>query len=234
MGVAVSTSVDTAVNNERSTTMQIAQNDCSANCTQIQQGTTIVLTNTQTGNITFDQQCSADASCYMSNAVDQAVTEFQKAQASGTASPTLFPGIQINTTVNTTVNDISNSLTQILQNFCHANVNQTQQDTLIYATNSKTGDISFVQNGNAHAQCVMENTARMKLSMQQQGTATGTAGSQIGAIAGAIIAVIIIVVVIIAVIGIARNTINKKKPGEQEGQGGRAPRRQPTSIPRRR
>jgi len=216
MGAAFSTSVDTVVNNERATTFQQASNTCTANCVNLISGTTIVLTNTQTGNITFDQQCSANASCYMSNAVDQTVLAAQTAIASGSATPSLFPGIQVNTTVNTTSNDINLQLTQILQNFCHANVSNTTQNTLIYATNSTTGDISFIQNGNANAQCVMENTARMKLNMQQSGTATGVAGSQTGAIIGAIIGIVVVVVIIVALTALAKGTILKKKPDDQQ------------------
>ena len=218
MGAAVSTSVNTVINNQTANVFQEAENTCTANCVNLISGTTIVLTNTQTGNITFDQQCSADASCYMSNAVSQTTLAVQTAVANGMASPSLFPGIQVNTTVDTTENDISLNLTQILQNFCHANVSNNTQNTLIYATNSKTGDIGFTQNGNANAACVMENTARMQLNLQQAGTATGTAGSQIGAIAAAIIAIVVIVVIIVALTALAKGTILKKKPDQTDQQ----------------
>lgn len=218
MGIAVSTDVATAVNTSRSTTFQQAQNTCTASCNQIQQGTTIILSNTTTGNITFDQQCTANANCYMTNAVDQAVVEFQKAQASGTASPALFPGIQINTSVSTTVNDLTNDFTQILNNICTADINQVNYGTMIYATNSKTGDISFTQNGNATADCIMENTARLKLQMQQQGDATASAGSTIAGLASAIIGVIIVVVIIVAVVSIVRGTITKNEPKPGQNQ----------------
>jgi hypothetical protein len=232
MGIAVSTDVSTVVNTQKATTFQQAQNTCTASCNQIQQGTTIILSNTTTGNITFDQQCTANANCYMTNAVDQAVTQFQEAQASGTASPALFPGIQINTSVSTTVNDLQNDFTQILNNICSADINQVNYGTMIYATNSKTGDISFTQNGNATADCVMENSARIQLQMQQKGTATAAAGSTIAGLASAIIAAVIIVVIIVAVISIVRGTMSQKQEAQKQLQQGRTS--QPQQAPARR
>lgn len=208
MGIAVSTANTSVIQNAVNTTYQSAQNTCKAECNQTQSGTTIVLTNTTAGNITFSQKCTASASCYMDNALDAAVQTFQDAKAGSTASPSLFPGMQLNVTEASTKQDIKNEITQVMTNLCQGAVNQIQTDTIIYATDSTLKDIGFVQDGNANADCVMQNTARLTLQMKQAGSATAKAGGGISI--GMIILAVIILVVIMTVVG--------KKGKKNEGE----------------
>lgn len=203
MGLAISTSVSTNVLNAVNETVQTAKNTCSADCNQTISGAQIVLNNTTAGNIQFTQKCTADASCYMNNALDQAVDVYQKAAADTKAAPSLFPGIQINTSVSTNIQNIRDQLKQTLENICDGNVDQNIIDPLIYATDSTVGNIGFLQEGNAFASCVMENTGRLKLQMKQEGDATAKTGAAATGIGG-IIGLIIVVVIIVVVIGIIR------------------------------
>lgn len=219
MGTAVSTSVADSVQTAVNQTYQSAKNTCDANCNQLISGNVIVLNNSTAGNIQFTQRCTADASCYMKNAVDASVTAFQDAKVGANASPALFPGVQVNTTVSSNRQDITNELTQILENLCNANVNQTIQDNIIYATDSTLKDIGFLQEGNASARCVMENSARLQLQMKQTGDTTATSGRNLSFIS-AIIALVIIVVIIVVVMGaIKKNTAEKPKEGQGDQQG---------------
>lgn len=203
MGLAFSTSISTNVLNAVNETVQTAKNTCSADCNQTISGAQIVLNNTTAGNIQFTQKCTADASCYMNNALDQAVDVYQKGVAETGAAPSLFPGIQINTTVSTNVQNIRDQLKQTLENICDGKVDQNIEDPLIYATDSTVGNIGFLQEGNAFASCVMENTGRLKLQMKQEGDATAKAGAAATGIGG-IIGIILVVVVIIIIVGIIR------------------------------
>jgi hypothetical protein len=214
MGTAVSTSNSSVIQTAVNRTFQTASNACTATCNQLISGNVIVLDNSTAGDITFTQRCTADASCYMTNALEQAVTTFQGAKAEAGASPAMFPGIQLNVSQASTQTDITNELTQIMENLCTADVNQTVQDNIIYATDSTVGNIGFLQEGNASARCVMENSGRLQLQMRQEGDATAKAGGA-ASIIGAIIALVIVVVIVIFVMGKL-----KKNTSEQAGEPG--------------
>ena len=223
MGLAVSTSVSTVTQVAVNRTYQQAQNACTAECNQLISGNVIVLDNSQAGDITFTQRCSADASCYMSNAIEQAVTAFQTAKAEAAGAPSLFPGIQINTAVAVTDTQISNEMTQIMENLCEGEVNQNIEDNVVYATDSTVGNIGFLQEGNAFARCVMENSARLQLQMRQEGEAAASAGRGIAGLAG-LIGLIIVAVIVIAIIrGVASGKKEEKKDDQKKMDGQKAP-----------
>lgn len=206
MGTAVSTTVTNQVQNLVNTNFQSAQNSCTATCVNIQQGQVIVLNNTTAGNISFTQSCTADAKCYMTNALDATVAEYQKLNTNASAAPAFFPGIQINTTVSSTTQDITNQITQVMNNLCSGAVSNQQIGQIIYATDSTLQNISFVQSGNAKADCVMENTARLQLQMQQTGDLTAASGGSTSLIAGIIALVIVVVIIIIVARALKKNT----------------------------
>lgn len=212
MGAAVSTSTSSNIQNTVNNTYQSAKSACTADCNQTISGNTIVLTNSKAGNVNFTQKCTADASCYMTNAVDQAVAQYQAAKVSASASPALFPGIQVNTSIASNKQDITNNLTQVLETICKADVNQTIQNNIIYATDSTLGNIGFTQEGNANAKCVMENSARLQLQIKQEGEVTAKAGGT-----SSLIALIVAVVVVIIIIGIVMRAM-KKNQGDSQDQ----------------
>jgi hypothetical protein len=189
MGLAISTSVATNIITATNNTMQTAKNTCNADCNQSINGPIIVLNNSTVGNIQFTQKCTANASCYMKNALDQIVTA--------------APGIQINTSVSTNVESFRNEVQQVLENICQGKVDQNINNPIIYATDSTAQNIGFLQEGNAFASCVMENSARIQLNLQQEGTATAKTGAATSLLGG-IIGIIIVVVIIIIVAGMIK------------------------------
>jgi len=215
MGVAVSTSVATSVQNAVNRTYQSASNTCVATCNQLISGNVIVLDNSKAGDITFTQRCTGDASCYMNNALEQAVTTFQGAKVAADASPAMFPGIQVNSSISTNVQDITNELTQIMENLCGSTVNQNITENIVYATDSTLGNIGFLQEGNAFAKCIMENSGRMQLQMRQEGDTTAKTGRNISLIAGIVALIIIVIIVIFVLRSLKKNTA-------ETGGGGRA------------
>lgn len=206
MGAALSVSTVDATQKITNTTYQKAQNACTATCNQLISGNVIVLDNTKAGDITFTQRCVGDASCYMNNALEQVVDVYQELEAEAKASPSLFPGIQVNISDTTTNQEIRTELTQIMENLCTADVNQTVQDNIIYATDSEVQNIGFLQEGNAAARCVMENAGRLQLQVQQKGKATASAGGGASFIAAIIMAVIVVVIVIAVIRAMRKKT----------------------------
>lgn len=221
MGTALSVSNSAAINNINTKTVQTARNICTATCQNITSGVSVILVGSTTGNITFDQSCEADASCMMKNALEQVVQAYQLAEAKADAQLPILPiGLQAAFANAITSNDVNAAMEQVLENHCEANVNNTIQDVLIFATNSKTGDIAFTQSGNAAAKCVMDNAGRMQLSIQQTGKASATSGSVFGGLIGLVIVIIIIVMIVAAV---KKKTAGKCPDGQQPGQDGQCP-----------
>ncbi len=216
MGAALSVSNATAINNIVSETVQIAQNFCTADCSQFIGGVDIILDGSTVGDITFSQTCEANASCMMTNALDQTVDLYQLAEADAEANLPILPiGFQAAFAEALTTNDVETSMKQVLENHCSAEIDQVIQDVLIYATNSTTGDIGFIQDGNANAQCVMDNSGRIKLSVSQTGKATATAGLSFAGI----IALIIIIIIIVMVIAAVRKKMKDDERNSDQGCG---------------
>lgn len=170
---------------------------CEATCEQVQSGNTVFLDGSTTGNITFNQTCAANAQCAINNEIDNLITLTQGLLQGNTTSASLFPNFgSVNS--NNASQSISNQVKNIISNSCTANVDQVQANNLVYARNSTTGDIAFTQNGNANANCIMNNIARAKVNLNQEASQSNTVGLAFGGIIGLIILIIIVVVIISA------------------------------------
>lgn len=153
---------------------------------------------------------------------------FQGSKVAAEAAPALFPGIQVNTSISSNKQDITNELTQIMENLCTADVNQTIQDNIVYATDSTLGNIGFLQEGNAAAKCVMENSGRLQLQMRQEGDTTAKAGRNISLLAGLIGLILVVVIIIVVVSQIRKNT--SEKGGGPEGATGTNGQKKPSML----
>jgi hypothetical protein len=215
MGAVSSTVQDTTQEALNSIT-QSSSAVCTANCTQIQSGNTIFLNGATTGNITFNQQCTVNATCQITNSIEAAATAVQKAIQSGSASPSWFIGLaQVNTDVQVTDQEVVNQITQSMDSTCNNGASQVQTANLIYVQNSTTGDIGFSQNTDLTSQCILSNLAKGTASSTQQADLYASAGG-IGALLIVAIIVIVVVVVVIAAVVAA----NKKKKQDMAAQGG--------------
>jgi hypothetical protein len=206
---AVNTSVQTTTQKQLNTITQQSSEACGATCTQIQSNNTVFLNGSTTGNITFNQQCTVDATCQITNSVEASATAVQGAIQSGTAQPAWFLGVlQVNTSVNVSDQEVTNAVSQVMNSTCNNGVSQVQSGNLVYAQNSTTGDIGFTQSTNLTSQCVLSNLAKGTVAATQKSDQYSQAG---GIGAAGIILLIILVVVIIVVIGLAKAASNKKK-----------------------
>jgi hypothetical protein len=199
------------LNNTAQTTLnqvyQTANQSCVASCSNVQSGNTVFLDGSTTGNITFDQTCSASASCTINTTLDNLVTQLQQAQQSNANTSTLFGGLNMMSLASNVSNQsTTNQVQQIMNTVCQADVNNLQSDNMVYARNSTTGDIAFVQNGNAQADCIMTNLAIAKADQTQAATQSNTITS------GGIGAMIVIAIIIVALVLISSR---KKKDTDQ-------------------
>lgn len=189
---------------------QAAEAVCAATCENIQSGNTIFIDGSTTGNIVFDQTCTANAGCMMENAVESVITELQEIRQSGQLEAGLFPNFG-NIQLNVSDQELRNQVTQILSSTCDSNSSNIQQDNLVYARNSTTGNIAFTQTGNAAADCQMANSANSILNVRQT-------GDQNNAISGwpSLGTLIGIAVVIVAIVLISTYLKNRKEQQEKE------------------
>lgn len=189
---------------------QASQQVCNATCENIQSGNTVFIDGSTTGDIVFDQTCTANAGCMMENAVESVLTELQEIRQAGQLEAGLFPNFG-NIQLNVSDQELRNQITQVLSSTCNSNSSNVQQDNLVYARNSTTGTIAFTQTGNAAADCQMANSANSILNIRQT-------GDQNNAISGwpSLGTLIGIAVVIVAIVLISTYLKNRKKEQENE------------------
>jgi hypothetical protein len=195
--------------------VQKSNETCAATCEDIQSGNVVFLDGSTTGDITFQQNCTADANCMMTQSL-QSVSDLmlQLKQGNKTEASMFGGGLNIGTVnLNQSDQDIKNQVTQIMQSLCTADVTNVQNGNMVYARNSKTGNISFKQNGNAHADCVMQNSASALAKLHADADQSNATSATLGAF-GAFIVFAIVLAVIMGILG-------KKKGGDQPppGQG---------------
>lgn len=131
-------------------------------------------------------------------------------QGNSTEASLLGGGINFGTVnLNQSDQDIKNQVKQIMETLCSADVTNIQNGNMVYARNSKTGDISFKQEGSAKADCVMENSASSIANLRAKATQSNTTAASLGAFG----AFILFAIVLAVILGI----MNKKKPGDQAG-----------------
>jgi hypothetical protein len=190
---------------------QSSQETCAASCENIQSGNVVFLDGSTSGDITFEQKCTADANCMMDQSLQSVADLLLELKQGNTTEASLFGGgFNIGAVnLNLSNQDIKNQVTQIMQALCTADVSNVQNGNMVYARNSKTGKISFSQEGDAHADCVMQNSASAAASLKAKATQSNSLAASLGAFG----AFILFAIVLAVILGI----MNKKKGGDQGG-----------------
>tara|TARA_R110001632_G_scaffold118753_1_gene231224 strand:+ start:2314 stop:3069 length:756 start_codon:yes stop_codon:yes gene_type:complete len=203
---------------------QTSDQTCQATCVNVQSGNTIFLDGTVSGDITFKQECSVDATCMMDNTIEQVLESLQESQQQNATEASMFGGGFNIGTVNLNLSDqeIENQVRQALNTVCRADVNNLQENNMVYARNSNTGDITFEQSGNAEADCLMTNMAIAKANLSQANVQSNTTAATMGAFG-----TVIFIIIALAVGLWLFRSLNKSDqenqpqgpPPGQEGQG---------------
>lgn len=196
-----------------------------SSCEQLQSGNVVFLDGTTSGDITFQQQCTANAKCLVDNNIQAVFDVAQELKQNNVTEASLFPNFgSIN--LNLADQEIRNQIESIISNSCTADVNQVQSNNMVYARNSSTGDISFLQEGNAVADCIISNAAIAEINMRQEGDQGNTIS---GSVLGGIIAAIIVIVIVVVIVRGATQAASGEQGQQQQRSGGGGSGRQATS-----
>lgn len=130
----------------------------------------------------------------MNNTVQSVLESLQSLKQKNATEANMFGGgfNHMSMQLNLSDQELENRVKQIMNTLCNADVDNLQSDNMVYARNSTTGNITFEQNGNAQADCIMTNLAVAKANLQQQADQSNStvAGGTAAIIAFMIIAVV--------------------------------------------
>ena len=166
MGLKVSLSANTVVQQSVNDVLQVASNTCLARCEPTAENVRIIIDNgSQIGDVTITQTCNVDSLCSMKTSLESISTQqlesIQASQAINQDSPSLltWPSIGIAGAVNMTFQSLQNTVTQVIDNNCEAVSQQTARNILVYANdNSQVGGFTLTQESSVTAQCAMESS----------------------------------------------------------------------------
>jgi hypothetical protein len=205
---------------------QSTQEICTADCTAIQSGNTIIISGSDTGNVNLTNQCSASASCAMNQQLNNQVSSIMSAlaeQENTTSSlwPVSFKFDNKNNKV-TIRQAITNNITQLMQSICQSTSDNIQDNNVIVFTDSSGGNITLSNKGSANSTCTMNNVARQVAFNQQTSKTNQTA--EITSVFTTIIIIIVVLIIIGALVALLfigpvglRNLFGS---GEEKGKEG--------------
>jgi len=213
-------------------TSQIAVNEiiqktrttCIASCKQNVDNVNIVVTNGSIiGDIIISQKCEAVALCSMKTNLDTIATQqldtIQNGEAIALARTWInWPGTSVAVSKNTTHQELYNSVTQSINNFCNATVENSVTNLNVYISDySEVGAFTIQQEGNAQANCTIENIT--SASVTQQASSSQTAKASAGSVLLMIVALLVIMIIVIGVIYLNNKTSIREKELQSENFG---------------
>lgn len=201
-----SSSVSLSVTND---VLQAANSTCSISCNQSQDGNTIIIDNSTTGDITFSQTCSIVGSnctikAYLDANLDTVLSAMLKQT---TVSSKGFPDIGFSYSDQSTsvTESVKNSITQLINNNCQVSTNQSFNNNYVYVKGSTTGDLTFAQNSQiTNTDCILDTISKAVASTKESAE-TDQSSADIGTLAliGLVVGAIVMIVVLIFVFTIA-------------------------------
>jgi hypothetical protein len=214
MGSSVNTAANTVVQTSTNDIFQASSSMCKASCTSEFSGGNIVIgPGAKVGDITITNKCNSDALCTMKTELDAIATQqldaaqLAEASAPGQAALITWPGFSVNTTFNFTTQVLSNTVTQVIDSVCQATADNLITNVNVYVgANAEVGAIEFTNEGDATAECAIENTAGVSVSQETtvEQSAVSTAGS-------VLVLIILIVGIAVILISLAWITAESKK-----------------------
>ena len=175
-GVSSNTARNQSVQQVTNNIMQSSAAACGVTCDQLQQGNSVIIENSTVGDITFLQQCTVDADCMIQNTLEASAKAIENSIQNATAQPSWYVGASVTSSKNSTQQDVENSIQQSISSTCKLDITQQQNSNLVYARNSKTGNIGFIQTGNEKFNCVLQNMAKGTAATTQSSDQTAQAG----------------------------------------------------------
>lgn len=194
--------------------LQATSESCQSNCTNIQEGQTIVINGSSIGgNIELNQQCTAQASCIMRGQIGAQVQSIlnamTKQSAVGQASMFQFSFENQNQSSDISQN-VTNTITQVMTSSCQGNSNNLEENNTVVLSNSRVGgDFVLSQKGSSTANCTMNNLSKIVLFNQE--TAKTKQSEKVESLLGGIIAIIILLIVIGGIAAFVSSGKKKRK-----------------------
>lgn len=193
--------------------LQAANSTCSISCNQSQDGNTIIISNSTTGNISFSQTCSIVGSnctikAYLDANLDTVLSSMQKQT---TVSAKGFPDIGFSySDQSTSVSEsVKNSITQLINNNCQVSTNQSFDNNYVYVSGSTTGNLTFAQSSDIkNSDCILDTLAKAVASTKET-AATDQTSADVGTLAllALVVGAIVMIIVLIFVFTIATKAI---------------------------
>ena len=193
--------------------LQAANSSCSISCNQSQDGNTIIISNSTTGNISFSQTCSIVGSnctikAYLDANLDTVLSSMQK---QSTVSAKGFPDIGFNySDQSTSVSEsVKNSITQLINNNCQVSTNQSFNNNYVYVSGSTTGSLTFAQSSQIqNSDCILDTISKAVASTKESAS-TDQSSADIGTLAllALVVGAIVMIIVLIFVFTIATKAI---------------------------
>jgi len=193
---------------------------CNSSCQNIADNIYLVIQNSNTGDIVFDQQCTSSVECVLLNDIEF-INNLQ-------ANNLIYQNIEqstgkylyVNENVYTVKNDITLNMNAYVENYsyqsmyvatnvdistqCSSSSLNVQTDLFITIKNSTTGDINFSQQGNVQLSCKSLNSSKISsfTSVPNQSTVKAESKSSfnVAGLIGIIILVVLLIVIIIVIV----------------------------------
>lgn len=195
---------------------------CNSKCEDLQSNIYVIIENSEVGNITFDQECNSTAECNQTNDLQVVnsvqVANSQVAAASASNEESIFPyvGAYNDTEVTATSRNYSimsayNGTFIMINMNCNSTSANVQENIFVVLKDSKSGDITFSQKGDASLSCQSINSAKVsnQVSLTNDQTAESEASNTV--VGFGLFGLIFIVIIILIIAGVAKGVSKKKK-----------------------
>lgn len=195
MGANLSASFNAVNQNSINNVYQRSSSECNADCTNKISNVNVNITDgSDVGNVTFTQECSAQALCTLRSDLKTVAAQQLKSRQAGSADTTCWALFCANASSNITNQVMENTTTQIITNTCNATSENLLTDVNVLISGSTVGDVAFDQTSQgAVANCSISNSA--SASINQSAESTQTASGSISVFVVIIIAIVIIIVI---------------------------------------
>ena len=217
-----SSSVSLGVTND---VLQAANSTCSISCNQSQDGNTIIISDSTTGDISFSQTCSIVGSnctikAYLDANLDTVLSSMLK---QSTVSAKGFPdiGFSYSDQSSSVSESVKNSITQLINNNCQVSTNQSFNNNYVYVTGSTTGNLTFAQSSEiTNSDCILDTISKAVASTKETAD-TDQSSADIGTLAliGLVVAAIVMIIVLIFVFTIATKAVGGMGPKISSAMG---------------
>lgn len=195
----------------------VQSNTCSFTNQSSSTGNSIVISNSNAGNIIVGTKGDMNTSCIIANNQDSMVTNIMESIAQQTAKTNQsIISLQISTEINSSAvyESVNNIVSQVQSNTCASNQSTLTSNNTVVVEGSTVGDVVLTSEGSLNGSCTQYNVGKLALN-----SGTSVAHDQAASITNILVTIIIVIgiVVIVIVIGViglmAFGKLGAKKPG---------------------